>query len=615
LKNSLSSIYELQAVEGFDAELFNQIKSYVTVRSSRTKDINPGVLHPVGPGLKTILAEANHEVLMRFVSLVEEQKGYTALDTNSDGSLSSRYAGNRHKYYTRYRMRYEQNFSIALVAEKDQGEAFRWDPNSQSYGFDFMAGHIFIRDYGNLKRLVVGDYNMQTGQGLILSTGLGFGKGSETISAVKRNNFGIRPYASVNENQFMRGAAATVAFGHFYFSPFYSRNSLDANISATDSLTNEISNVSTLQTSGFHRTESEIEDKNAIQETIYGGRFEYKNRFLTIGATHYFQDFGTFIAPSTQDYQQFNFSGEQNFLSGFDVDAAIGNVNVFGEFARSKSGGTATALGLIAALNRKADFAFQFRKFDKNFHSTRGFAFAERPTAIQNETGAYFGLRLMPSPKWTISTFYDQFWFPWHNFQVSFPSAGNEAMFQVDFKPSRKWSIYTRYRIDSKERNASILADGQQLDVIVPTARKSFRLHFNYKVHRSMTLKSRVEHIWYTRGEEEQSQGILAYQDLSWKLNWKWKLTARYAIFDAPNYNARVYAYENDVLGFFSIPAYAQTGTRYYLMMNYKPNKRMEFWARYATSKFRDQSTISSGLNEIQGNRRSEVKLQMRLKF
>ena len=612
---ALTSIYELQAVPGFDVEVFRKIQPYVTVKESRAKDINPGVFHPSGPGLKTIFSEANHELLLRFVSLIEDQKGFTDPDTNSDGSLTSRYLGNRHKYYFRYRMRYQQNFSVALVGEKDQGEEFKWDPQNQFYGFDFAAGHIFIRDYGHVKRLVVGDYNLQTGQGLILSTGLGFGKGTETVSAVKRTNFGIRPYASVNENQFMRGAAATLAWGNIYVTPFFSRMTLDANITEEDTFSNEVTNVSTLQTSGFHRTPSELLDKDAIQEMIYGGRVEYKNRFLTVGATHYFQDYGSTIAPSNNDYQIFNFAGDQNFLTGFDFDAAVRNINVFGEFARSKSGGTASTVGLIAALNRKCDFAISFRNFERDFHSTRGFAFAERPTTIRNERGVYMGIKVMPSTKWTISTFVDQFWFPWHNYQVSFPSRGNETMVQVEYKPSRKWSIYSRFRVDNKERNASELADGQQLEVLVPTSRKGLRFHFSYKVHRTLTLKTRIEQSWYTRGEEENSRGILAYQDISWKLGWKWKVTARYALFDAPDYDARIYAFENDVLGFFSIPAYSQTGSRYYIILNYKPTRHLEFWARFARSKFLDQRTVGSGLNEIQGNQRSEVKLQMRIKF
>ncbi|HHG84620.1 MAG TPA: helix-hairpin-helix domain-containing protein, partial [Bacteroidetes bacterium] len=173
----LTSIYELQAVPGFDVEVVNSIRSYISVKETRGKDISPGTLHASGPSFEEVVRNARHELLLRYVRILEVQKGYTAPPQNNPGA--SRYRGDRNKYYARYRMRYNRNFSLAFVGEKDQGEEFRWAPRNNFYGFDFTAGHISIRDYGHIKRLVVGDYNIQLGQGLLLSTGLGFGKGSQ----------------------------------------------------------------------------------------------------------------------------------------------------------------------------------------------------------------------------------------------------------------------------------------------------------------------------------------------------------------------------------------------------------------------------------------------------
>lgn len=610
----LTSIYELQAVPGFTVNVYRSIRPYVYVSGSQAKDINPGVMHPSGPSLATVFSESKHEIMFRFMSLLEEQKGYTDPDTNSDGSLTSRFQGNPHRYYMRYRMRYEQNFSAALVAEKDQGERFIWDPERASYGFDFTAGHVFIKDYGQVKRLVVGDYNIQAGQGLLLSTGLGFGKGSQAVAATKRNDLGVRPYASVNENQFMRGAAATIAFDNFYFTPFFSRLGLDGNISSTDTLTNEAQEISSLQTSGFHRTEAELEDKDAIQEMMYGGRLQYKSRWLSIGATHFFQDYGTPIAAGSKDYQLFDFSGKQNYLTGLDFDMTVRNFNFFGELGRSKSGGTGMVLGILTSLSRNTDFSILYRDFDPDFHSTRGFAFAERPRAVQNERGVYLGLKVQPTRKLTVSAFFDKFWFPWHEYQTSFPSQGYETMAQVAYAPSRKMELYVRYRSDHKERNASVLPDGQRLEYLIPTVRDGLRFHFRYNLDRNIQIKTRAEFSWFKKGEEKDVRGFLAYQDLSYKIGWKWKLTGRYAIFNS-DFDARIYAFENDVLGFFSIPAYSGVGSRYYAIVNYKPKRWLEFWARFARTHFYNERTIGSGLSEIQGNKRSELKLQMRFKF
>ena len=66
---------------------------------------------------------------------------------------------------------------------------------------------------------------------------------------------------------------------------------------------------------------------------------------------------------------------------------------------------------------------------------------------------------------------------------------------------------------------------------------------------------------------------MMLYQDISWEMTQKVKITARYAIFDIPDYDARIYAYENDILGYFSIPPYFGTGSRYYAVLKYSPTK------------------------------------------
>lgn len=614
---NLSSLYELQAVPGYNLQVFNRIKAFCQVREAQAKDISPNTKHPAGPPIGTMLSEAKHEITLRWIRDVEQEKGYTPPDTNSDGSLSSRYLGDPNRIYMRYRMRYSQNLSIALVGEKDQGEPILWDPAKSFYGIDFTSVHVALKNFGHLKSLVVGDYNIQAGQGMLLSTGLGFGKGSEVVNAIKRQNLGIRPYASVNENQFMRGAAATVAFGDFYGTGFFSHVGRDANIASQDTVNDDVVLVSSLQTSGLHRTESEISDKDAIFETAYGGRLEFKKRWLNLGATHYFQNFSSVIQPSVKDYNQWDFSGDFNYLTGFDFDITLRNFNFFGEVGRSKSGGTGMIGGFLGSLTPKVDVAVLGRNFTRDFHAFRGYVFSEKPTALQNERGIYLGVRVMPTTRWTCSAFYDQFVYPWNSFSVSYPNHGHEFMGQIQYQPSREMLVYLRFRADNKETNASILPPGQQIETLIPTHRQALRLHFQYKVHRNLTIRTRAEHTWYQEGEkhnlEKKAQGFMIYQDLTWKLGWRWDLTARYAIFDAPDYTTRIYAYENDVLGFFNIPAYYGVGSRYYLMLNYKPNKTFEFWARFAVSKFQWDEVEGSGLSEVQGDHRSEIKFQMKI--
>jgi hypothetical protein len=75
-------------------------------------------------------------------------------------------------------------------------------------GPDFKSGSLFIREAKVLKQLAIGDYQVQFGQGLTCWNSMAFGKSSFSVQ-VKRNAQNLRPYSSVNENSFFRGAGAT----------------------------------------------------------------------------------------------------------------------------------------------------------------------------------------------------------------------------------------------------------------------------------------------------------------------------------------------------------------------------------------------------------------------
>ncbi len=95
----------------------------------------------------------------------------------------------------------------------------------------------------------------------------------------------------------------------------------------------------------------------------------------------------------------------------------------------------------------------------------------------------------------------------------------------------------------------------------------------------------------------------------------RWNSRFRVALFDTDTYNARIYAYENDLIGVFSIPPYYGRGMRWYAMARLTPLRRVDIWLRYGAFIYQDQTVISSGLQEVSGNMRSDLKLQVRWIF
>ena len=93
------------------------------------------------------------------------------------------------------------------------------------------------------------------------------------------------------------------------------------------------------------------------------------------------------------------------------------------------------------------------------------------------------------------------------------------------------------------------------------------------------------------------------------------KLTFRYALFHTDDYSSRLYAYENDVLYASSMPAYYGKGFRFYLLAKYSPARWLDAWLRFSMTCYTDRNIISSGPEEIKGNKLPEVKFQIRIKL
>ena len=136
------------------------------------------------------------------------------------------------------------------------------------------------------------------------------------------------------------------------------------------------------------------------------------------------------------------------------------------------------------------------------------------------------------------------------------------------------------------------------------------------KLNSSFTFRSRAEMVWFDKKGPEAENGFTLYADVLYKPMMKpFSGNIRLQYFETDGYNSRLYAYENDVLYSYSIPVFYDKGYRYYLNINYDINKKITIWAKLAQTLFSARQTVGSGLDEIPGNQKTEVKLQLRYQF
>lgn len=522
----LVSVYELQAVPGFDPEFIRSILLYITVRPSQS----------IADNLYQRLRNGHHSIMFR-------------------PTLAS-------KTLFRYRYQNREKLQYGLLTEKDAAE----------HSFtDFYSFHLQFRDRGLVKSLILGDYSLNIGQGLIHWQSQAFRK-SASVLAIMREAETIRPYQSSGEYNFQRGIATAIGTKRFIATVFFSSRKLDGNIDST--LMQPL--VTSINSSGLHVTKSERARKGNLDLITYGLNFRYghEQRHVAITAINYQYSLPTSKRPDP--YNRFALQGRSFSRFGADYSVTISNLHLFGELALANTGATAVLAGLLASLDKNADLSLVVRNIARNYQSLYGNAFTEN-TMPSNEQGCYAGLSLRPTSVWRIDTYFDVFRFPWLKYRVDAPSAGYQCLAQLTWKPSRTIEVYSRFRVRSKPLNSSdgIFNDPGQTD------QKNFRAQASMRLNSSVTFRSRVELCWFRAGGGPTSAGQLLFFDLIYKPMGKWYSgNARFQSFEIDSYDARIYAYENDVLFVSSIPLVTGSGWRTYF--NFRAKFKWSFFVRSA---------------------------------
>ena len=595
-KGSMKTIFELQLIEGFDMETIQKMLPFVTVVQEQS-----------GEKLKPdrIIKYGNQRLIAETKFLLQEQKGYVPeIDSAGNNSLVNRYQGNNMKYLLRYRFKYKNKVFAGITAEKDPGEELSLNDNR--YGFDYYSFHFQIKDLGVIKNLAVGDFQVKFGQGLILWTGFGMGKSSNVLN-IRKKGQGLRFYSSTDENNFMRGIGTTLKFGKFDYTIFFSKKKIDANLSSADTIENQEEQISSLQNSGYHRTLSELADRKAIDETIFGTKIGLSLKNFKLGANFVAYQFNLDMLKSDRPYKYYDFAGKQNFNASIDYYYSYKTISLFGETAVGKNGGLAIQNGFICFIVPQLSFSLLHRYYQKEYQAYYSNSFSEN-TKITNENGLYYGLEFHPVRKLTILAYIDSYQFPWLKFGVDAPSQGNEYFIQANYALSRNVEMYFKWRSESKATNFS--SENTSLNLLENEKKESYRYHISYRISDQINLRSRVEITRYSQANNNQ-YGFMIFQDVNFDLKRiPLSFYFRYAVFDA-TYDARIYAYENDLLYNFSVPAYSGRGSRFYTMVKYGVSESFELRLRYSQFLYSGQETIGSGLDEIQGNLKSEIKLQV----
>jgi hypothetical protein len=569
----LTSIYELQAIPSWDVATIRRLVSFVSVDDN----------DPLAMQLAKRFRKGDHSLLFRVSQSFEEK--------------NSSYEGSPQRLLLRYRYNYKNVLQYGCTGEKDAGERI-------TRGFDFYSAHFFVSRIGCIQSLALGDFTVNMGQGLMQWQGLAFKKSAEVL-AIKRQSPLLRPHTSAGEIYFHRGAGIVIKKGRMTAGGFISFRKIDANI-ISDSAGRH---VSSLLSSGYHRTQSEIADRNSLTQFSVGSSIGYKGNGLQMTMNAIYYRLSDPLQKSDEPYDVFAIQGNTWHNASIDYSFTHKNLHFFGEAAIDKRMAIAFINAILLSVDPKVDLAILQRTISSRYQAMYGNAFTEN-TKPGNERGCYAGISIRPANAWKLDAYADLFSFPWLKYNIDAPGNGIDLLAQASFAPGRHTGISTRLRYQRKPRNAP--GNITTTHSLHYSRQQNWRTQVNFRIDQSLSLRSRIELSWYDKKTENQSGGFLACVDVLYKPMLRpWSLVLRCQYVETDDYDSRIYAYENDVLYSYSVPAFSGKGFRYYSVLQYDFSKRISLWFRWA------QWLVANGLqvDETGTASKTEVKFQLRYSF
>lgn len=540
------SIYELTLIDGWDSKTVEMFYPFVEAKPADDDKFS----------FKKSFKNAKYQLINRVDYTLQEKKGFR----------ENKYLGKPWAGYLKYKMT-DKNISMGITMEKDAGEPFDFKNNQ---GFDFYSAHFMINDLWKFKTIIIGDYKLNFGQGLVFNSSAFYGSAGNIEQFIQRTDK-INKYTSNTENNFFRGIASTLEFNNLNISLFASFNYLDS-------------------ANGYHRTENEIKKKFSGYKFSTGGNINYRFKFGKIGLS------------AVYDSTNLNF--------GIDYRFYYKNYGWAGECAIDKKGNIATLHNFYLNTEYNISTNLMIRYYGKNYSSSFANAYSMKENS--GETGFLwaFNWNINEKFKWYNSA--DICFFLEEKYLISKPSVGYKINTLFSYNVAENHLLNIKYSFDSKEKDD--VDSKEHIRPTLPYFKHSVSVIYNGNFINGAVFKSGVMYNYYKYANEKGSSGYLLYQDLGWKWE-KINFILRLAFFNASKYENRLYSYENDVLYAFSSNQYNGKGIRFFFNFNYKIFKNLQLCFKVSNTFFVDRNVIGSGNEEILGSNKTDFHLLLNWKW
>ncbi len=573
----IQSIGELAMIKSLDKVTLQLLSSFVYVGSTDESR--------KFPSWKEITKHGKNELV-----------GYVKVPFYERKGDREAYLGYKYKHWIRYKYSYGQLLQAGFTGTQDAGEPFFGSHNKT--GYDHYAFYVLARKLGRIRTLALGQYKARFGLGLVMNAGFGMGKTTSLVLATPQSS--ISANASRSEASYLQGVASTIEISKaITTTAFASYRKIDAKL-------NDDFTIKTILKTGYHRTETEINKRHNASQTTAGINVNVKHNGLSVGATAIFTAFSKDLMPDkSQAFRRYSPTGNNFWNASIDYAYTHPRISVKGETAT----GDSHALATINTLSLKASRTLTLTAIQR-FYSYKYYSFFSRSFSdgghVQNETGIYIGATWSPFTRMKVMAYSDYAYHPWAVFRASEATRSIDNLIQtsLSFSPI---DITLRYRLRLKQENAA-----GATSPLIDKAEHRGRVQLNYK-RKDFTTRTQYDMAYTTK--TSQSIGWMVSQSAGYKYGESLECNAGVGYFRTQDYDSRIYTYERGMLYDFSFHMFYGEGMRFFLHLRTKPIKNLQLICKVATTKYFDRDKISSGHQEINDSKKTDLEIQAKWKF
>ena len=593
---AMVSINELMVVEDMDLATFRLLKPFITCQPLEEKTHTPT--------LKSILKYGKQELSARMDIPLYTRAGYQPFTSDYiKENPNKRYLGPSFYHNLRYKFRYTDKVYIGFTAEKDPGEPFFAGNNKK--GYDYYSPYFYIRDFGKIRALALGNYRLNYGYGLVMNTDFNMGKTTALNTLLNRES-GIKKHSSTDEYNYFQGIAGSIQLSeHFTADAFYSYRQMDGIVD------NRF--ITSLKEDGYHRIPRDYEKKNSLTNQLIGSNIQYNGKNFELGLTAVYNFFNKVLNPTYRPYNKYYPRGSDFFNLGANYKFFLKKLTWMGEVAMDKDRRMAALNTLRYRPNANFQLIAMHRFYDVAYQSMYARSVGEG-SMVQNESGFYLGMEADELWYFKLTAYIDFFYFPWKKYQMTKNGTrGIDGVIQLDYSPTHELDMFIRYRYKNKFKDYNP-AEGDK--ITVPYIQQKGRYQLTYSPNDELVLKTTADVVHNAYQHKDPSKGFLIKQSIGYKFpKLPLQLDASVAWFKTDDYASRITVYEKSLLYSFSMPSFYGEGERFSFNTRYELNKHIVLQGKYACTHYRDREVISSGLEQIEGNLKSDLYFQVQFKF